>query len=162
MLEQKGNILSDFKNADAICFTSNGVLNKHECLVMGAGIAKAFKDKWSVLPELAGEHVKKNGNCVGVLYYTQTTSILYGLGVVPEKEKVYVLNFPTKHHYRDNSDLVLIEKSTRELLTITNKYQWNKIYLPRPGCGLGGLDWEGQVKPLLSTILDDRFIIINE
>jgi len=36
-----------------------------------------------------------------------------------------------------------------------------KVYLPRPGCGYGYLDWE-IVKKELEPILDDRFIVITK
>ena len=51
MKEQKANILSNeiFTIADAICFTSNGILKSNGSLVMGAGVAKAFRDHFLIL-----------------------------------------------------------------------------------------------------------------
>jgi len=33
--------------------------------------------------------------------------------------------------------------------------------LPRPGCSNGGLDWETEVKPVISKILSDRVWVIT-
>lgn len=39
---------------------------------------------------------------------------------------------------------------------------WQFVYLPRPGCKNGGLDYNSQVKPILEKHLtDDRFRIIS-
>lgn len=55
-----------------------------------------------------------------------------------------LVTFPTKHHYRDNSDLDLIMRSAVQLKEIAAKFQLSKIYLPPVGCGLGKLDYEKQ------------------
>jgi hypothetical protein len=36
-----------------------------------------------------------------------------------------------------------------------------KVVMPRVGCGLGQLDWDNQVKPLLEMYLDDRFWVVS-
>jgi O-acetyl-ADP-ribose deacetylase (regulator of RNase III) len=160
MLERSGNIFEQ-SDADAICFTSNGILNKHGELVMGAGIAKAFKEKYPDLPKTAGSYVKEYGNVVFILRYVQKSNILYFTGDVPEHDRLYILNFPTKHHWKDPSDLKLIKKSALDLKDRADNAGWKKIYLTRPGCGLGGLDWEKEVKPVIKDILDDRFVVLT-
>lgn len=35
----------------------------------------------------------------------------------------------------------------------------DKIVLPVPGCNNGGLSYENEVRPLISSILDDRFVV---
>jgi len=142
----KINILSQnvIKSADAICFTSNGIIKKDGSLVMGAGVAKAFRNTFVNIDSVAGELVEKNGNICQIVYRLANLSIVA---------------FPTKHHWRNPSDIELIKKSADELITLANKNNWKQIYLPAPGVNNGGLSWDNDVKPLLIKKLDDRFII---
>jgi hypothetical protein len=43
---------------------------------------------------------------------------------------------------------------------MADKFRWQHIVMPRPGCGNGGLDW-ADVEPVLSKLLDDRFTVIT-
>jgi O-acetyl-ADP-ribose deacetylase (regulator of RNase III) len=148
MLEQVGDIFKQ-KDADAICFTSNGVVKQNSELVMGAGVALAFKNKWPNLPKFFGKKVEKNGNHV----YAQAISL--------HAPTLFICSFPTKNNWQDPSDLKLIEQSANELVQVAKANGWKRVYLTRPGCGLGGLDWDTQVKPLISPILDNRFVILT-
>ena len=67
---------------------------------------------------------------------------------------------PVKYKVEQNADTGLIVKSCQELNKIAFEEKWNKIIIPRPGCGLGGLNWE-DVKRVIEPILDDRFFIIS-
>jgi hypothetical protein len=154
MKETKGNILSPeiLNQADAICFTSNGILKKDDRLVMGAGVAKAFRDRFDGLDWDAAQSVKKNGNIC---------QLVIGIQDVKNSMKYHnIVAFPTKHHWRNPSDLELIKKSARELMDLVDKNCWTKVYLPRPGCSNGKLLWP-KVKSELESILDDRIIIIT-
>lgn len=157
MKEQKIDILSAevLMTADAICFTSNGVVKSNGELVMGAGVAKAFADKWPPLAIRAGHCVKMGGNKVHWL-----KDIFVGRLRNGTQKYVAVITFPTKHNWRGQSDLNLIVESAKQLSTLanTNKH-WNNIYLPRPGVGLGGLNWR-VVRPAIEKHLDDRFIVV--
>lgn len=147
MIERVGDIFSQ-KDADAICFTSNGIVDSKNNLVMGAGVALAFKNKYPFLPQWIGKQVKKGGNHV----YAQSTSRF--------SPSLTLCSFPTKNDWRDPSDLNLIIQSANELVVLATTHSWKRIYLTRPGCGLGGLDWK-DVKAAISPILDDRFIILT-
>jgi len=146
MKEIIGNIFNQ-QDADCICFTSNGIVNKEGRLIMGAGIALAFKKRYPSLPEHFGQMVKKGGNKV---YFIPPL----------EDDGPNIASFPTKYDWRNLSDIALIEKSAKELVALATKEGWKKIVLPRPGCSCGGLLW-ADVKKVIAPILDDRFYIIT-
>ena len=146
----KINILSKnvLKTANAVCFTSNGMIKKDGRLVMGAGVAKQFRDTFLDLDQEAGTAVKKYGNICQVIRR------MFYLG-----NPLNIVAFPTKYNWRNKSDIKLIESSMFELMNMANNYGWKNVYLPAPGISCGGLSWENEVKPLLIKKLDDRFII---
>ena len=151
MKEVKGDILSRsiINQADAVCFTSNGIIKNNGRLVMGAGVAKVFKDTFEKLDWTAAYHVRNSGNICQVID-----------GFASENGNVDIIAFPTKRHWKDDSDLGLILRSARQLVSIANMRNYQRVYLPRPGCRNGRLDWK-DVRPKLEEILDDRFYIIT-
>lgn len=137
---------------EAVCVTTNGIVKKNGCAVMGAGIAKQASVSFSGLAFQLGSLITQYGNRV------------FDMGLYKDSitgKWVRIITFPTKHHWRDKSDLKLIETSARQLIDICDKYDIRICYLTCPGCSNGGLDWESQVRPLLESILDDRFIIAD-
>jgi O-acetyl-ADP-ribose deacetylase (regulator of RNase III) len=152
MIEIKGDFWEHAKNDyEVLVCTTNCVLKNNGELVMGAGIAKQFASKIPVLPKLWGERAKRiqEGrlkSCVAVVLWD-----LFGK---------YLVAFPTKYHWKEKSDLKLIERSAFQLLTITEAFGWKKILMTRPGCGKGGLNWE-EVEPILKRWLDSRFYVVS-
>ncbi len=156
MLEAKGDIFKQ-PDADAIVFTSNGILKSDGTLVMGAGIAKAFKDRFWGLDGEAGLGVKMRGNHVNAFF------AMYSPIDPSFSPETVIFSFPTKHHFKDPSDINLIERSAKELVTFVNSLTLrplNKIYMTRPGCGMGQLKWP-DVKKVIEPILDNRFIVLT-
>lgn len=51
-----------------------------------------------------------------------------------------LISFPTKIHWRMDSELELIDKGLTELERLSAQFP-NGVALPMLGCGLGGLDW---------------------
>jgi O-acetyl-ADP-ribose deacetylase (regulator of RNase III) len=145
MIEQKGDVLNPPSDANAICFTNNGVISTNNELVMGGGIALQFKRRWPELPKKFGQQIMRRGNIPHAIV---------------TNDGVTVVNYPTKYHWRNPSSLSLIEQSAKDLVELANKEGWTHVYLPRPGVGLGQLDWDSQVRPAIEPILDDRFIIL--
>ena len=131
------------------------LVNPVNCVgVMGAGLAKQFKERF---PHMFEDYER---GC----YYG-----LYGageLGFFYEKDNG-ICNFPTKGHWRENSTLEYIEKGLQAMIHYFEyanndgfKY-WQKlsrgkctsIAFPKLGCGYGNLDWEKDVKPLFEKYL---------
>jgi len=65
-----------------------------------------------------------------------------------------VLCFHTKRHWRDASKVDDIEMGLRYLVDNYRVMYIDSIAIPAIGCGLGGLDWVTQVKPLICHYLD--------
>lgn len=145
MKEVYANVWDFHKGNNYVGVTTNGIVQNGQ-LIMGGGIALEAKNKFRLLPYTLGTLVTLHGNHV------------YFMGT----EKVF--SFPTKQEVWLDSKLDLIEQSCQEL-----KAQMVKLpdaegfYLVRPGCGLGGLDWETQVKPLIIKYFEneDRLIIVE-
>ena len=64
----------------------------------------------------------------------------------------YIINFPTKRHWRARSRLGDIEAGLSTLVAEIEQRRIRSIALPPLGCGLGGLEWS-QVKPLIHAAL---------
>ena len=131
--------------------TTNGSVNKKGLAVMGRGCALEAAKRIPELPKLLANALKKTGNNVYVWEYG--TRFYFNI--------INIITFPVKHKWNEKADLELIKKSARELVEIANTFSMKKVYLPRPGCGYGYLDWE-IVKKELEPILDDRFIVITK
>lgn len=143
------DICSDIPaDANAICVTTNGITKRNGDAVMGAGIARSFADAWPHLPTVLGRMLRVGGNHVHALSAVHDA----------HGHTAIAVSFPTKHHWRNNSDPALIERSARELVRLADNNGWQHIYLPRPGCSCGHLSWD-DVRARLEPILDDRFTI---
>lgn len=66
----------------------------------------------------------------------------------------YIVNFPTKRHWRGKSRLDDIRTGLDDLARIVRQYGIRSIAVPPLGCGYGGLDWN-DVRPLIYERLRD-------
>jgi hypothetical protein len=144
MIEVKGNIFKS--EVEYICVTTNGVLNNKGQAVMGAGVAKQALSLYPGLNEELGVLINKYGNHV------------MRIREYNGKVRSGIISFPTKHDWKKNSNIDLIERSANELLVILERSRDYKFALPRPGCNNGGLLWV-DVKPVISFLPDNLFII---
>lgn len=148
MTETRGNIFdmpTAHNNTEAICVTTNAMIRNDGRAVMGAGVAKAFRDRYADLDKKLAAHLQKNGNVPGVL---------------ANDNNCYIVSFPTKNDWRNDSSIDLIIESAEKLVKIADDLNLAKVWLPRPGCANGHLNWP-DVKKELETRLDDRFIIVT-
>lgn len=156
MKECQGDLFSVNAPWDWICIPTNGVVNSYGAAVMGKGVALEAKQRCPLIEDRLGYLLKYSGNHV------------YRLGCYFNGPSYELLSFPTKHHWRDPSDLNLIIQSCKELRVLRYTFGWDRysgefprIALPKVGCGNGGLRWE-DVKPVLEEFLpEDTFIVIH-
>lgn len=182
MKEIKGDILECMGDYSFVCITTNGFVKANGENVMGAGIAKVFKDMYPSLPKLVGRNIKKFGNIVDFICHLQDSNggNITSLLTFPTKPETVVINgvldtkylvpWRRKYFYRSGavvpgfyalSTLELVEESLKQLVEYIDSFENVNVLLPRPGCSNGGLDWYKDVKPLCEKYLDNRFTIIS-
>ena len=66
----------------------------------------------------------------------------------------YIINFPTKRHWRSPSRIEDIKSGLTALAEEIRKRHLKSIALPALGCGNGGLDWN-EVFPAIRSSLAD-------
>jgi O-acetyl-ADP-ribose deacetylase (regulator of RNase III) len=66
----------------------------------------------------------------------------------------FIINFPTKGHWRDASRLADIKMGLDDLRLVIGVREIRSVAVPALGCGLGGLDWD-EVLPLITGALGD-------
>ena len=133
MKQIKGNFWEHAPRFDAILVTTNGVVKSGGNLVMGAGIAKQFAERYPTCPESFGSHVSRRGNTPRLILQISGP---------------HIISNPTKHHWKDSSPLDLIYSSACLVKRIVDEQDYSSVLSTPPGCGLGGLSWE-EVEPVL-------------
>lgn len=123
------------------------VVNTVNCVgVMGKGIAAEFKNRYptmfKIYKKLCDDKLLKPGK----LWLWRG-------------EAQWVLNFPTKNHWRHPSKLEWIEAGLRKFVTEYEKRGVTEISFPRLGCGNGGLEWD-DVRPLMESYLSSLPITV--
>ena len=121
------------------------LVNTVNCVgVMGKGIALQFRHKFP-LNYKSYEQSCKNGDVqLGRMFVYATGSF-----VGPR----YIINFPTKYHWRGKSRTGDIEAGLHDLVAHVKRLNIKSIAVPPLGCGNGGLDWN-DVRPIIEQALD--------
>src|SRR5271165_6401393 len=133
------------RDVDALAIPTNGDVNRHKEAIMGAGVALQASTRYPDLKLALGALLSSYGNHVHL--------IRDGFPMI--------FSFPTKSHYEHDADPALIIKSAREIQNQAEVHKLEHIIMPRPGCGLGKLEWD-YVRSLIAPFFDDRFIIVDK
>lgn len=139
--------LFELAKGGVLVITTNGTIKNDGTAVMGAGCAKQASKLWPFLPREVGDSLRKRGTKLAVYH--------------PDTAYQAVVAFPVKYHWFEAADPSLIYTSAVELRALADGLSdWKKIYVPRPGCGNGKLEWKN-VKPALEDMFDERFIVVD-
>jgi O-acetyl-ADP-ribose deacetylase (regulator of RNase III) len=128
----KGNLFQS--PADVLVNTVNTVG------VMGKGIALDFKNLYPEMYRQYRDLCESGQFKIGKLWLYKS----------PNK---WVLNFPTKKHWRRPSRVEYIEAGLCKFVQKYESFGIHSIAFPALGCGNGQLDFESQVKPLMEKHL---------
>ena len=110
--------------------------------VMGKGIALKFKKTFPIVEQEYQEAVKNNLIKIGKVQVVHTNMI----------SPKFVINFPTKKHWKNPSKLEYIDKGLQDLVNVIMQNNIKSISIPPLGCGNGKLSWH-KVKPLMEYYL---------
>jgi O-acetyl-ADP-ribose deacetylase (regulator of RNase III) len=131
-----GNLLQ--ADAEALVNTVNTVG------VMGKGIALQFKQAFPANFAAYEKAAKREEVIPGKMFVFET-----GMFSNPH----YIINFPTKRHWRAKTRLEDIEMGLQDLVRVLREKEIRSVAIPALGCGFGGLDWE-DVRPLILAALE--------
>ncbi|RLA39196.1 MAG: Appr-1-p processing protein [Gammaproteobacteria bacterium] len=146
----------EYKHGDILQDDAEAIINTVNCVgVMGRGIALQFKKAW---PE----------NFKTYAAACKNAEVQPGKMFVFDAQQLtnprYIINFPTKRHWRGASRIEDITVGLKSLVETIQQYQITSIAVPPLGSGLGGLDWS-EVKPLIEAAmqpLTDVHVVIYE
>lgn len=138
MIEQThGDIL----NADA-----EALVNSVNCVgVMGRGIAlqfkKAFPENYNLYKDVCDKNLLHPGKM-----------LVHDMGRFENPR--YIVNFPTKRHWKGKSRIEDIESGLEALIDVIKQYKIKSVAIPPLGSGLGGLNWQ-EVRLLIEKAFHD-------
>lgn len=133
------------KNEDIFDSKAQVIVNPVNTVgVMGKGLALEFKKRY---PKMFIEYknaCKYHLIDIGKPYF-------YPGSKCDERD---IVLFPTKKHWKNKTLPEYIENGLRNFVETYHDVDIKSIAFPRIGCGLGGLDWDNVVKPMLVIYLD--------
>lgn len=156
-----GNVNSSI---DALCITTNSVVNTQGLAVMGAGTAGEIARRFPKIKTVLGQTLKERGNvpsiigyvdCVGQYFIPSQYSQIIG-------KPFAIWSFPTKTDFKNRSDLDLIAQSAKIIQEEAVARNYKRVLLPFPGIGIatGQLD-KSTVREVINKILNDRFVVVS-
>ena len=132
-------------SGDLLVAEVDALVNAVNCVgVMGKGIALAFKQRYP-------ENYRVYRTACGRGEVVPGRMFVVELGSSMPK---YVINFPTKRHWRSPARLADIEAGLKDLVRVIDEYGIGSIAVPALGAGNGGLLWP-EVEPLIAAALGE-------
>jgi len=115
----------------------------NEVGVMGKGIALMFREAFPANTAAYEAACKEGGVLVGRMFVTENRAL---------NGPRWIINFPTKKHWRHPSKLEWIRDGLVDLRRVIGEKHIKSIALPPLGCGNGGLEWT-QVRSTMEAAL---------
>jgi O-acetyl-ADP-ribose deacetylase (regulator of RNase III) len=146
----------EFRQDSIFTADAEALVNTVNCVgVMGRGIAlqfrKAFPENFAAYKAACDRGEVRPGKL-----------FIHSLGQLTNPR--YIINFPTKGHWRGNSRIEYIDSGLKEMVEAVRQLDVHSIAIPPLGCGLGGLAW-ADVRPRIEQALQglpDIHVLVYE
>lgn len=125
------------------------ITNAVNCVgVMGKGIALEFKRRFPEMFKDYAARCRDSELVLGKPYLYKSST------------HQWILNFPTKDHWKSPSELASVVSGLNVLKDEYQNWGIKSLAMPALGCGLGGLDWE-DVSPVMLAQLSQLSIDVE-
>jgi len=145
-----------YKTGNILAEDAEALVNTVNCVgVMGRGIALQFKKAFPKNYKSYAAACKRNEVQPGRMFVSETRQLM---------NPRYIINFPTKRHWRGKSRMEDIDAGLVALVEEIRSRNIRSIAIPPLGSGLGGLDWS-EVRPRIEAALQklsDLKVVIFE
>ena len=112
--------------------------------VMGGGLARIFSNRYPEMDKAYKKACEDGSLAIGKVFVWKEPS-----------ENRFLICFPTKEHWRNNSKIEYIEDGLIALSKAIEEYKIKSVAFPALGAGLGGLSWD-EVLPILMCYGEDH------
>ena len=146
----------EFKTGDILAEDADALVNTVNCVgVMGRGIALQFKNAFPDNFKAYADACKRQEVEPGRMFVFETGQLT---------KPRYIINFPTKRHWRGKSRMEDIDAGLRMLQEVIREKDIRSIAIPPLGSGLGGLDWSKVRRRIEQALRDfkDLHIVVFE
>lgn len=135
----------ELTSGDIVQAEVEALVNTVNCVgVMGRGIALQFRKAFP-------SNFKDYKNACDRMEVHPGEMYVHDLGRLTNP--CYVINFPTKRHWKGNSKMEDIESGLEALVKVIREKRIQSIAIPPLGSGLGGLNWN-EVRPRIEAALN--------
>ncbi len=134
----------EFKTGDILRADSEALVNTVNCVgIMGRGVALLFKNAFPENFKAYKAACARDEVQPGRMFVFETEFL---------DNPKYIINFPTKRHWRGKSRIEDIDAGLKALADEIRQRGIRSIAVPPLGAGLGGLDW-AEVRPRINAAL---------
>src|SRR5688572_2512693 len=146
----------DYKTGDILEEDAEALVNTVNCVgFMGRGIALQFKKTWP-------ENFKAYATACRLHEVQPGRMFVFETGRLTNPR--FIINFPTKRHWRGKSRIEDIEAGLTALVEEIRRREIRSIAVPPLGVGLGGLDWaevRERIERALGRLEDVRVVVFE-
>jgi O-acetyl-ADP-ribose deacetylase (regulator of RNase III) len=146
----------EYKTGDILAEDAEALVNTVNCVgFMGRGIALEFKRVWPDNFTAYAAACRRREVRPGRMFVFETGRLT---------NPRYIINFPTKRHWRGKSRIEDIEAGLTALVGEVRKRHIRSIAIPPLGAGLGGLIWADvrpRIERAMSELPDVRAVVFE-